>query len=400
MKTQYKKLCLWSSLGITTILASMFINYYQGNLNIERTIKPKIAEQKSIILNRTINLMKKQQEDRNELEKIFSDIDGICNRLGLFNPDLFSFSWDFDYGGRRYYDFTNKAGEIITDLDHELKGILNRKLRNKNLYRDLKICFYGSDSDFNRLLIHLDAINYSLIDKNLRLSLTRTKDIFTINSPTDYDYYFWPVNEEGRKIFKIYNKKNLLVSDSVFLDGSLDATIENTISRCTERVFTANIGLENVSQNYAQYLLDRINRNIYAESGISIKVLRFYNTSLEKPINLRMKIKEMKSFVREESDLYFIFRNKYETYNDKIYIGQGGASVHGAWISTANNDEESFIIAFHEVLHSFKIPHDDEKNSIMYGDIGYYLDEHYKRILTQKTKNFLLKNKWELHYNN
>ena len=113
-----------------------------------------------------------------------------------------------------------------------------------------------------------------------------------------------------------------------------------------------------------------------------------------------MKIKEMKSFVREESDLYFIFRNKYETYNDKIYIGQGGASVHGAWISTANNDEESFIIAFHEVLHSFKIPHDDEKNSIMYGDIGYYLDEHYKRILTQKTKNFLLKNKWELHYNN
>lgn len=229
------------------------------------------------------------------------------------------------------------------------------------------------DDDFPKE--HLDK----LITQEILRLFTGAKDT-TVQNEKDKTY-FTQIDEEGvtKNLTKI----------------SRDADYQLDINLKKHRTVTINVGLDGISQQYAQELLSSVSQIYTKEFNISFHPIGFYDHKLPNSWKFHKEMKRLKGVASKQSDIYILLTN-YNWDDDKTgsdYSLEGGAnSSYGyLWAETQGDIERVISTITHEIGHLFKAKHIYRKNAIMHPISSKNSNQVF---WTPHNKEIILKNKF------
>lgn len=285
-------------------------------------------------------------------EKIELDMPELFDSEELVYGIKHSFSKPHDY----YFAISHFQDYSYENDDFAVKALT-----------ESRVCFI--DSDFQE-----ENLEELVSQEILRLF----SDAKNTNFYKNIDYYSIGVSEEKIKknIFKTFNEKPYNITPDIF-----------------QRVITVNIGLDNVSEDMANYLLEQASKVYEKNFGIKFKAVDLYEYKLPKAWNTFKQMKKIKNKAKQSSDLYLMFTNTNWGQNSDgegySIAGEANPYYGYSWIEVYNDLDRVIHTLVHELAHLFKAEHVYLRNALMH---PY---NNNKVNFTPATKHFILTNKYQ-----
>lgn len=274
---------------------------------------------------------------------------------------------DFPYGIKHSFDKPHDYYFVWTASDY---GSGKDDYAAKALTKQ-RVSFI--DDDFQK-----DCLDKLIMQEILRL-FTDAKNT-TIQHEED-EAYFTQIGEEGvtENLTKIFRDA----------DYQLDINLEK------HRTVTINVGLDGISQQYAQELLSSISQTYTKEFNISFQPIGFYGHKLPDSWNFYKEIERLKGVASKQSDIYILLTN--HNWDDEktgpaySLEGEANPSYGYLWAETHGDTKEVISAITHEIGHLFKAKHIYRKNAIMHPISSSSPDQVF---WTPNSKETILKNKF------